>query len=161
MCGSRKYPYLPHGRDLPYSPPPLWIFPRSAPKFTPPPLRNFQNVFAHPSEILLSLIEVNKVVLLARMPNFVSFMYFLLNCITDRQILMPTPYALKSQTNFVSFMYFLLNSTTDKRIPFALKSRRNCWKSSWPHKKLKQGREGNITVLFTHCIKKKARLEEV
>ena len=73
---------------------------------------------------------------------------------------MPTPYALKSQKNFVSFMYFLLNSTTDKRIPFALKSQRNCSQSSWPHENLKQSRERNITVLFTHCIKKKGRLEE-
>ena len=128
----------------------------------PPLPSGISKIFAHPLEILLSLIEVNKeVVLFARLPNFVSFMYFLLNCITDRQILMPTPYALKSQTNFVSFMYFLLNSTTDKRIPFALKSRRNCWKSSWPHENLKQGHKGNITVLFTYCIKKKARLEEV
>ena len=47
-------------------------------------------IFAHPLEILLSLIEVNKeVVLFTRMPNFVSFMYFLLNCITDKRI----PYA--------------------------------------------------------------------
>ena len=44
-------------------------------------------LFAHPLEILLSLIEVNKEeVLFAMMPNFVSFMYILLNCITDRQI---------------------------------------------------------------------------
>ena len=70
----------------------------------------------HPLEILLSLIEVNReVVLLTRTPNFVIFMYFLLNCITDKRI----PYvnsfnALKSQTNFVSLMYFLLNSATDK-----------------------------------------------
>ena len=55
----------------------------------PPPLRNFQN-FCTPLEILLSLIEVNKeVVLFARIRNFVSFIYFLLNCIRDRQI----PYA--------------------------------------------------------------------
>ena len=82
----------------------------------------FPKFFAHSSEILLSLIEVNKVVLLARMPNFVSFMYFLLNCITDRQILMPTPHALKSQTNFVSFMFFLLNCTTDNISEFLLRS---------------------------------------
>ena len=70
-------------------PPALWIFPKSDPKIYPPPLRNFQN-FCTPLEILLSLIEVNKeVVLFTRMPNFVSFMYILLNCITDRQI----PYA--------------------------------------------------------------------
>ena len=87
-------------------------------------------------------------VLFARMPNFVSFMYFLLNCITDRQI----PYASSSQTNFVSFMYFLLISTTDKWIPFELKSRRNCWKSSWPHKNLKQGRKGNIKFCTFHSL---------
>ncbi len=26
LCNSRKYPYLPHGRDFFYNPPPLWIF---------------------------------------------------------------------------------------------------------------------------------------
>ena len=59
-------------------------------RMTPPPLRNFHN-FCTPLEILLSLIiEVNKeVVLFTRMPNFVSFPYFLLNCITGKQI----PYA--------------------------------------------------------------------
>ena len=89
MCGSRKYPYHPHRRDLPYGPLPSGFFQNRPPKFNPPPLRNFQN-FCTPLEILLSLIEVNKeVVLFARIPNFVSFMYFLLNCIRDRQI----PYA--------------------------------------------------------------------
>ena len=79
-----------HRQDLPYAPPPLGDFPKSAPTiYTNPSPPEFPKFFAHSSEILLSLIEVNKVVLLARMPNFVSFMYFLLNCITDRQI----PYA--------------------------------------------------------------------
>ena len=155
MCGSRKYPYHPHRRDLPYGPLPSGFFQNRRPKFNPPPLWNFQN-FCTPLEILLSLIEVNKeVVLFARMPHFVSFICWIV------WEIMPTPYALKSKTNFVSFTYFLLNSTTDKRIPFALKSRRNWWKSSWPHENLKQGRKRSITVLFTHCIKKKARREEV
>ena len=63
-------------------------------------------IFAHPLEILLSLIEVNKEVVLfpRRMPNFVSFMYFLLNCITERIPYANSLYALKSQTNFVRFM---------------------------------------------------------
>ena len=47
---------------------------------------------------------------------------------------MQTPHTVKSQTNFVSFMYFLWNSTTDKQIPFALKSRMKLLKkSSWTH----------------------------
>ena len=90
MCGSRKYPYHPYGSDLPYDPPPpLWIFQNLPPKFppSPPEFPKFSHI---PLEILLSLTEVNKeVVLFTRMPNFVSFMYFLLNCITDKQI----PYA--------------------------------------------------------------------
>ena len=118
LCGSRKYPYHPYQRDLPYYPPYPLDFPKSAHKIypPPPPLWSFQNFRMHPLEILLSLIEVNReVVLLTRTPNFVIFMYFLLNCITDKRI----PYvnsfnALKSQTNFVSLMYFLLNSATDK-----------------------------------------------
>ena len=82
------------------TPSPLWIFQNRPPKFTPLP-SGISKIFAHPREMLLSLIEVNKeVVLFTRMPNFVSFMYFLLNCITDKRI----PYALKSQTNFVRFM---------------------------------------------------------
>ena len=50
-------------------------FSKIGPQNLPPPrpLRNFQN-FCTPLEILLSLIEVNKeVVLFARMPHFVSF----------------------------------------------------------------------------------------
>ena len=92
MCGSRKYPYHPHRRDLPYGPPPSGFFQNQPPKSTPtPPLQNFQNFCTPPGNIAISS-EVNKevhVVLFARMPNFASFMYFLLNCITDRQI----PYA--------------------------------------------------------------------
>ena len=61
-------------------------FSKISPQIYPPPLRNFHN-FCTPLEKLLSLIEVNKeVVLFTRMPNFVSFMYFLLNCITDKWI---------------------------------------------------------------------------
>ena len=59
---------------------------------TPPPPSplDFPKFSKNPLEILLSQIEVNKeVVLFSRMPNFVSFMYFLLNCITDKRI----PYA--------------------------------------------------------------------
>ena len=76
---------------------------------------------------------------------------------------MPTPYALKSQTNFVSFMYFLLNSTTDKQTPFALKSRRNNVENVLGHTqmKCKVAWEINITVLFSHYVKKNATLEEV
>ena len=57
----------------------------------PPPLPSkISKIFTHPLEILLSLIEVDKeVVLFTRMSNFVSFMYFLLNYITDKRI----PYA--------------------------------------------------------------------
>ena len=66
-------------------------FSKIGPQNLPPlPLWSFQNFRMHPLEILLSLIEVNKeVVLFTRMPNFVIFMYFLLNCITDKRI----PYA--------------------------------------------------------------------
>ena len=74
------------------APLPSGFFQNQPPKFTPtPPLRNFQNFCTPPGNIAISF-EVNKevhVVLFARMPNFVTFMYFLLNCITDRQI----PYA--------------------------------------------------------------------
>ena len=70
----------PHGRDLPYDPPPLWIFQNWPPKFIPPLPSGISKVFSHPLEILLSLIEVNKeVVFFTTMPNFVSLMYFLLN----------------------------------------------------------------------------------
>ena len=141
LCGSRKYPYHPHGRDLPYDPPPLWIFQNRPPKFTPPPLRNFQ-IFALPLEILLSLIEVNKeVVLFTRMPNFVSFMYFLLNCITDKRI----PYANS-----------LCAQVTDKFCAFHVISI-----EFYNSANEMQGRVGNITVLFSHCVKKKASLEEI
>ena len=105
------------------------------------PLRNFQN-FCTPLEILLSLIEVNKeVVLFTRMPNFVSFMYFLLNCITDKRI----PYANS-----------LCAQVTDKFCAFHVISI-----EFYNSANEMQGRVGNITVLFSHCVKKKATLEEV
>ena len=62
---------------------------------------------------------------------------------------MRTPYLLKSRTNFVSFMYFLVNSTTD--------SDSLCIQVSHTQMKF----VGNITVIFSHCIKKKAKVEEV
>ena len=113
LCGSRKYPCHPYGKDLPYDPPSP-IGPQNLPSLS----SRISKIFTHPLEILPSLIEASKeVVLFTRMPNFVSFMYFLLNCITDKGIpYMQTPYVLKSQTNSVSFMHFLLNSTTDNRI---------------------------------------------
>ena len=144
MCGSRKYPYHPDGRDLPYDPSPLWICQTRPPKFTPPPPlpSGISKIFAHPLEILLSLIEVNKeVVLFTRMPNFVSFMYFLLNCITDKRI----PYANS-----------LCAQVTDKFCAFHVIS-----VEFYNSANEMQGRVGNITVLFSHCVKKKATLEEV
>ena len=54
LCGSRKYPYPPHGRDLPYDSPPLWIFQNRPPKFTPPPLWNFQNFRTPPGNFAIS-----------------------------------------------------------------------------------------------------------
>ena len=127
MCGSRKYPYHPHGRDLPYDPPSPLDFPQ----------------FLHtPGNIAISNIEVNKeVVLFTRMPNFVSFPYFLLNCITGKQI----PYANS-----------LLTQVTDKFCAFHVIS-----VEFYDSANKMQGRVGNITVLFSHCVKKKATLEEV
>ena len=53
MCGSKKYPYLPHGRDFSLDPPPLWKFQSSfihnlLINFwafeNPPPPRNFHSL---------------------------------------------------------------------------------------------------------------------
>ena len=92
--------------------------------------------------MLLSLIEVNKeVVLFTRMPNFVSFMYFLLNCITDKQILYANSLCAQVTDKFCAFNVIIVefyNSANEM-----------------------QGRVGNITVLFSHCVKTKATLEEV
>ena len=67
-------------------PPSAPEFPKLAPKIYPPPFQ-ISKIFAHPLELLLSLIEVNKlVVLFTRVPHFVSFMYFLLNSITGKRI---------------------------------------------------------------------------
>ena len=142
MCGSRKYPYHPHGRDLPYDPTSPLHFPKSVPKIYAPFPSGISKIFAHPLEILLSLIEVNKeVVLFTRMPNFVSFMYFLLNCITDKRI----PYANS-----------LCAQVTDKFCAFHIISV-DFYSSAIEM----QGRVGNITVLFSHRVKKKTTLEEV
>ena len=136
-----------------WPPVPLWIFQNRPPKFTPPhpsPLE-FPK-FAHtPLEAVLSLIEVHKeVVLFTRMPNFVRFVYFLLNCITDKQISYANSLCAQVTDKFCEF-----HVLQQMRIPFALKSWRNCWKSSWPHANEMQGRVGNITVLFSHCVEKK------
>ena len=88
LCGSRKYPYHPTEGICCTTPLSLWIFQNRPTKFTPP--SGVSKIFAHPLEILLSLIEVNReVVLFTRTPNFVIFKYFLLNRITDKRI----PYA--------------------------------------------------------------------
>ena len=141
MCGSRKYPQTPHGRDLRYDPPPLWSF-QNPPLNLPPIPSGISKIFAHPLEILLSLIEVNKeVVLITRMPNFVSFMYFLLNCITDKRI----PYANS-----------LCAQVTDKFCAFHVIS-----VEFYNSANEMQSRVANITVLFSHCVKEKATLEKV
>ena len=142
MCGSRKYPYHPHIRDLTYDRPYPLDFPKLAPKFYPPLPSGISKIFAHPLEILLSLIEVDEeVVLFTRMPNFVIFKYFLLNCITDKRV----PYAnsLRAQV-------------TDKFCAFHVIS-----VEFYNSANEMQGRVGKITVLFSHCVKKKATLEEV
>ena len=79
-----KYPYPPppHGRDLPYDPPSPLDFPKLAPKiYLQPPLQNFQNFHTPPGNFAISdwSEQRTEVVLFTRMPNFVSFMYFLLN----------------------------------------------------------------------------------
>ena len=127
---------------LPYDPTSPLDFPKSVPKIYPPFPSGISKIFAHPLEILLSLIEVNKEeVLFTRMPNFVSFMYFLLNCITDKRI----PYANS-----------LCAQVTDKFCAFRVIS-----VEFYNSANEIQGRVGNITVLFSHCVKKKATLEEV
>ena len=82
------------------TPPSPLEFPKLAPKIYPPPFQ-ISKIFAHPLELLLSLIEENKlVVLFTRVPHFVSFMYFLLNSITDKRIC----HALKLQCILKKFL---------------------------------------------------------
>ena len=87
FCGSRTYPYHPHRRDLPYDPPPLWIFQNWPPKCTlpsPPEFSKFSHTpsnccyISYWSEQISSFVHWDA--------NFVSFMYFLLNSITDKRI---------------------------------------------------------------------------
>jgi len=117
--------HTPHGRDLPYDPPPLWIFQNRPQKFTPPPLRNL-------------IFEVNKeVVLFTRMPNFVSFMY----CITYKRIPYANSLCVQVKDKFCAFRVISVefyNSANDL-----------------------QGCVANITVLFLHCVKKKATIKEI
>ena len=128
--------------SIPPPPPHRRDSPKSAPKIYPLLPLGISKIFAHPLEILLSLIEVNKeVVLFTRMPNFVSFMYFLLNCITDKRI----PYANS-----------LCAQVTDKFCAFHVIS-----VEFYNSANEMQGCIANITVLFSHCVKKKATLEEV
>ena len=117
-------------------------FSKIGPQNLPPlPSRIFK-LFVHPLEILLSLIEVGKeVVLFTRMPNFVSFIYFPLNCITDKRIPYANSLCAQVMAQFCAFYVISVefyNSANEM-----------------------QGRVGHITVLFSHCVKKKATLEEV
>ena len=125
------------------TPPPLPSgFSKIGPPNLPPLPSGISQIFVHPLEILLSLIEVNKeVVLFPRMPNFVGFVYFLLNCITDKRI----PYANS-----------LCAQVTDKFCAFHVISI-----EFYNSANELQGRVGNTTVLFSHCVKTKAALEEV
>ena len=134
--------HTPHGRDLPYDPHLPSGFSKIGPPNLPPLPSGISQIFVHPLEILLSLIEVNKeVVLFPRMPNFVSFVYFLLNCITDKRI----PYANS-----------LCAQVTDKFCAFHVISI-----EFYNSANELQCRVGNTTVLFSHCVKTKAALEEV
>ena len=114
-------------------PPPLWIFQNRPPKFTPPPSPQEFPKFSHTHK---------EVVLFTRMPNYVSFMYFLLNCITDKRIPL--------------YANSLCAQVTDKFCAFHVIS-----VEFYNSANEMQGLVGNITVLFLHCVKKKATLEEV
>ena len=115
-------------------------FAKISPQIYPPPLRNFHN-FCTPVEILLSLIEVNKkVVLFTRMPNFLSFMYFLLNCITGKRI----PYANS-----------LCTQVTDKFCAFHVIS-----VEFYNSANEMQGRVGNITVLSRTASRRTQHLKK-
>ena len=141
MSGSRKYPYPPTEGICRMTPLPSG-FSKIGPQNLPPLPSGISKIFAHPLEILLSLIEVNKeVVMFPRMPNFVSLVYFLLNCITHKRI----PYANS-----------LCVQVTDKFCTFHVISI-----EFYNSANEMQGRVGNITVLFSHCVKKKASLEEI
>ena len=162
MCRSRKYPYPPppSTEGICCMTPLPSGFSKSAPKIYPLLPFGISKIFAHPLEILLSLIikfgilvnkitslftsiiEVNKeVILFTRMPNFMSFMYFPLDCITDKRI----PYA-----------NYLCTQFTDKFCAFHVIS-----VEFYNSANEMQGGIANITVLFSHCVKKKATLEEV
>lgn len=68
------------------TPPPLLDCPKLAPKVYPPPLWNFQNFSTPPGNIAVSYEGERLVVLFTKMPNVLSFMYFLLNYITDMKV---------------------------------------------------------------------------
>ena len=76
--GFAVWPPLPSGFSI--------IGPQNLP---PPPLRNFPNFRTPPGNFAISNKVNKEIVLFPRMPNFVSFVYFLLNCVTDKRI----PYA--------------------------------------------------------------------
>ena len=87
--------------------------------FAPPPTR-ISKIFTHPLQILLSLTEVNKVVLFTRMPNFVSFMCFLWNCITDKRIPYANSLCAQVTDKFCEFHVFSVEF--DNRCRFLLRS---------------------------------------
>ena len=83
-------------------------FSKIGPQNLPPLLYGISKIFAHPLEILLSVIEVNKeVVLFPRKPNFVSFVCFLLNCITDKRIPYANSLCAQVTDKFCAFLVFI------------------------------------------------------
>ena len=151
MSGSRKYPHHTHGRDLPYDPPSPLDFPKSTPKMYPVP-SGISKTFTHPLE--LSLIELNKWVALF------TRVYFLLNSITYKQI----PYensmcSSHKQILWVSCIFCWILQQISKFLMCSQSSCEEIVEQVLSHTQMKC--MGNIMVLFSHCIKKKATLDEL
>ena len=112
--------------------PPLWKrfalwpslpsgFSKIGPSNLAPLPARISKIFTHPLQILLSLTEVNKeVVLFTTMPNFVSFMCFLLNCITDKRIPYANSLCAQVTDKFCEFHVFSVEF--DNRCRFLLRS---------------------------------------
>ena len=116
-------PPPPHGRDLPYDPPLPSGFSKIGSQNLPPSSPEFPKFSHTPLEILLSLIEVNKeVVLFPRMPIFWSFVCILLNCIIDKRIPHANSLCAQVTDKFCAFHVILLYCKWNERS----RSKHNC-----------------------------------
>ena len=76
MCGSRKYPYPPHGRDFSYDPSPPSGFSKIGSQDRPPLPSGNSILASHPLEILSFLVETKNKLFFSARYRILIFIFF-------------------------------------------------------------------------------------